>query len=282
MKNKTISYLLSLMAVVVMMTAFSIPVYAQVPDSVNSADAAPPEETEKPKEEEKKDEEKKDEPTKPLTPDGNLTLVDDIKTTGDGDKQFLTVVSKNGNYFYIIVDRADNGENNVHFLNLVDERDLEDLIEGELSVNKEPEPVIVTPEPEPIVKPEPEVVEEPKKGLSTGAIFGGILGLLALIGGGFYYFKFVKPKNDNGNPDMLSEYDYDDEDEDEDDDLEVEEWSEDEEEKVPEKKEEPETSNYFKDRQKQVEAYANKTAVINGEEKTREEIIDELFGGEDE
>ena len=41
----------------------------------------------------------------------------------------MTVVSKNGNYFYIIVDRADNGENNVHFLNLVDERDQMDLIE---------------------------------------------------------------------------------------------------------------------------------------------------------
>ena len=281
MKNK-IRILFTLMAVITMMTAFSTTAYAQVPDSanLNSADAAPPTETEKPKEEEDKDEEKKTEPTKPLTPDGNLTLVDDVKTTSDGEKQFLTVVSKNGNYFYIIVDRADNGENNVHFLNLVDERDLEDLIEGELSVNKEPEPVIVTPEPEPIVTPEPEPVEEPKKGLGGGAIFGGILLALALAGGGFYYFKFVKPQNDNGNPDMISEYDLEDEDED-DDDLEVEEWN-DEEEKEPEKKEEPETPNFFKERQKQIDAYANKTSVINGEEKTREEIIDELFGGEDE
>ena len=36
MKSKTISYLLYLMAVVVMMTAFSIPVFAQVPDSVKN------------------------------------------------------------------------------------------------------------------------------------------------------------------------------------------------------------------------------------------------------
>lgn len=68
---------------------------------------------------------------KVLTPDGNLTLVDDIKTKDTNNKEFLTVVSKSGNYFYIIVDRADNGEMNVHFLNLVDERDLLDLIDGE-------------------------------------------------------------------------------------------------------------------------------------------------------
>ena len=128
MRNKIRALILAIMAVTIMVTAFSVSAYAQVPDSVNESAEAPPEETEK-KEEETKDEEKKEEKTEPLTPDGNLTLVDDIKTTSDGDKQFMTVVSKNGNYFYIIVDRADNGENNVHFLNLVDERDLMDLIE---------------------------------------------------------------------------------------------------------------------------------------------------------
>ena len=65
----------------------------------------------------------------PLTPDGNMTLVDDIEGESTEDKQFITVVSKNGNYFYIIIDRAGDGENTVHFLNQVDEADLLALME---------------------------------------------------------------------------------------------------------------------------------------------------------
>ena len=66
--------------------------------------------------------------TVPLTPDGNLTLVDDIKGEESKDKQFVTLQSKNGNYFYLVIDRSGDKEN-VYFLNLVDEADLMALIE---------------------------------------------------------------------------------------------------------------------------------------------------------
>ena len=64
-----------------------------------------------------------------LTPDGNLTLIDDYGgTTGTG-KQFITLETKTGNVFYLIIDRDDKGEETVHFLNQVDEADLEALME---------------------------------------------------------------------------------------------------------------------------------------------------------
>ena len=60
----------------------------------------------------------------PLTPEGNMSLVDDISGEASGDKQFIVVQSKGGNYFYIVIDHAAEGENTVHFLNQVDEADL--------------------------------------------------------------------------------------------------------------------------------------------------------------
>ena len=80
------------------------------------------------------------EPTLPslggLTPDGNLALIDDIlggayyssEEVGDSQMQFVTVESKNGNTFYLVIDHATG---DVYFLNLVDETDLLALLEDE-------------------------------------------------------------------------------------------------------------------------------------------------------
>ena len=113
-KNKKIfRTLLTLCAALMIMGGFSVTAYAQVPEEADDATDDSGVVYEEPEKEE------------PLTPDGNATLVDDF----GGNKQLITVTTKNGNYFYILIDRDDKGENTVHFLNQVDEADLMALIE---------------------------------------------------------------------------------------------------------------------------------------------------------
>lgn len=178
-----------------------------------------------------------------FTPDGNLTLIDDflqIEVPGDEEteqveKQFITVQSKNGNTFYIVIDR--NGETeNVYFLNLVDEADLMALMESEEGETAVPtcsctDKCVVgaintnceicrtnmseCTGKEPVAEPEQptEPVEEPDE--KKSANFLPLIIVLIAGAGGFavYWFKFRKPKTKTTGNSDLDDYDFGEDDE---------------------------------------------------------------------
>ena len=167
-----------------------------------------------------------------LTPDGNLTLRDDLGTMFGAGKQFLTVQTKSGNYFYLIIDRDADGDENVHFLNQVDEADLMALMDGD---NRTTAPACICKDKctvghintacpvcsvnmsecrgkEPLPETTPDTGNtETEKEKSGGSGAGIVLLLLVLIAGGggaLYYFKFRNKKPSTKGPDDLDDYDY--------------------------------------------------------------------------
>ncbi|MBM6723660.1 DUF4366 domain-containing protein [Pseudoflavonifractor phocaeensis] len=206
--------------------------YADDPEPAETAEAV--QETDTPEDDTPEDDFPVIGGAEPLTPEGNLTLVDDIEGEAAGDKQFIIVQTKAGNTFYIIIDRAADGENTVYFLNAVDEADLMALMEdGEpatcdcttkcaagavdtacpvCAVNMTE---CVGPEPEPEPEPTSEPVEEPAEE-SSGLSPAVLLVVLLVLGGGgaFAYFKLVKGrKASTKGPNDLDDYDYGEDDE---------------------------------------------------------------------
>ena len=180
-----------------------------------------------------------------FTPDGNMTLVDNVEGEDEGEKQFIIVQSKNGHYFYIVIDYSTEGENTVHFLNQVDEADLMAILAEEEIILAPAEctctdkcavgdidttcPVCIatmtecagaeaTPPADETDPPADDTEQPAPSGLNMGVIIA-VAVVIALAGGGiFYYFKVLKPKQQkNKQPQSaeLSELEYDEYDEDE-------------------------------------------------------------------
>ena len=149
-----------------------------------------------------------DEETGALTPEGNLTLVDDYYTNySDGSgQQFITMVSKSGATFYLVIDRNAKGQQTVHFMNLVDEADLLALMEEEdaEAYNAEKEAVKqaeldklkAEEEAKKAAEEAEKAADVPKENKMTkyAAAFLGVVVLIALAAGGGFYF-FIQQKN---------------------------------------------------------------------------------------
>lgn len=216
MKNKITRTLTAFTAALILMGGFSVPAFAQgteppADDATNDSGVVV-EETEN---------------TPPLTPEGNATLVDDF----GGNKQLITVTTKAGNYFYILIDRAAEGENTVHFLNQVDDADLDALLEDGQTTEEPPAVCTCTEKCEAGAvnascsvctadrsqctgkEAEPEETEQPQEeetGKSNPGMLFIVLVIIGLGGAALYYFKVIKPKKDAAKgTDNLDEYDFD-------------------------------------------------------------------------
>lgn len=146
---------------------------------------------------------------------GNLSLLDDVETDEAKELEYMTVQTKSGAVFYLVIDRSADTEN-VYFLNQVDELDLMAIMddaqkqEYESSLKEEPQEVPETPIEDEPTADEP-VDEEPQADLQTNnlALFGVIGVIAALVIGGYVFMK-KKAKKDGADLDEDLEF-YDDE-----------------------------------------------------------------------
>ena len=120
MKNKFFRRAAVLTAALFSFTCMSATAYAQSNEPVAETEPPAAEET----------------TTKPFTPDGTGTVVDNV--TDEDGKEFFTITTPSENVFYLVIDRQ-RTENNVYFLNAVTEKDLLALAEAD------PEPEVTEP-----------------------------------------------------------------------------------------------------------------------------------------
>ena len=149
-----------------------------------------------------------DETSGALTPEGNLTLVDDYHTDySDGSgQQFITLVSKSGATFYLVIDRNAKGQQTVHFMNLVDEADLlalmdEDTADAYTAVKEaarqaELDKLKAEDEAKKAAEEAEKAADAPKENKVSkyAAAFLGVVAMIALAAGGGFYF-FIQQKN---------------------------------------------------------------------------------------
>ena len=147
---------------------------------------------------------------------GNAQLVDDKEN--DDTKQFLTIQTKKGNTFYMVIDRSSNTEN-VYMMSLVDENDLAEFLdETEKSKETEESTVVIpettpettpvaeeetgvipetTPETTPVAEEETGVKKEEKTGMNVKGLGAIVLAAILGVAGIAVYKKHGRGKEDD-------------------------------------------------------------------------------------
>ena len=155
-------------------------------------------------------------PGMPYQPDGNSHTLDMLYSAAT-NKQFITLQTKSGNTFYLVIDYdkpvdEDAELYETYFLNLVDERDLYDLIGEKDMPTPSPTPQIIYASPVPTAVPTavPVVETEPKKDSSQMAAIAALFALLAI--GGAAGFLYLRSKAENKKRRPTADFDLDDED----------------------------------------------------------------------
>ena len=194
MKNKVMKKVLMIMLSATMLIgSASVTAFAQANENAEQAETAEQVIEEQPAEQPATE-------GTPFSTPGNGQLVDDKEN--DSSKQFLTVQTKNGNTFYMVIDRSGTSEN-VYMMSLVDEQDLAEFLDENEETEKKEESAVVlpeittTPEPETTAQPEKEVKQESSGNKMFGsAVLGGGIVLAFGVLAAFALSKFRKKKED--------------------------------------------------------------------------------------
>lgn len=128
---------------------------------------------------------------------GNAQLVDDKEN--DDTKQFLTIQTKKGNTFYMVIDRSSNTEN-VYMMSLVDENDLAEFLDETEKDKETEESTVVIPETTPETTPaeeETEVKKEEKSGMNVKGLAAIVVAAILGFAGIAVYKKHGRSKDED-------------------------------------------------------------------------------------
>ena len=224
MRKKTFRLLAMLALCMVVVCSFFVTAFAYAEDTEQDlpvTEATQPEETPKPDPEPEEVPETIT-PGEPIDDTGNA-YTRDLLYDKATNKQFISIQTKNGSTFYVVVDydapiNEEEEQYQTYFLNMVDEADLLALMDEEavsalktctcsekcvagaidtscpVCKNNMSECTGTAPETEEPAAPPTEEVEEPETG---GSNLGMILVVVLIVGAGgaaYYYFKFVRGK----------------------------------------------------------------------------------------
>lgn len=158
-------------------------------------------------------EEKVIEDSRTLMPKGNGDLLDNV--SDNQNLQFITVTARDGNVFYLIIDRGAENEN-VYFLNTVDESDLisligEKAVKGKIETPSQGE-ISNTPDKENLSNSEGKEQTAERLEKETNSLFWVFLLLIfAAVSGAGYYFKVILPKKKLEQADDITDFEFTDE-----------------------------------------------------------------------